>query len=133
MTIPSASAKWIFGVQSEATNYFWPDGNDLSPAPENANEIATSFAAQMSHIVVVKGKGEPAETTLRPHGHNYRQRQLPAGNLLALTPIAHAGYGFYNFFRAGKLKTEKLKNRTEPKRTEPMGQRSKGCTCINLL
>lgn len=50
MTIPSVSAKWIFGVQSEATNYFWPDGNDLSPAPENANEIATSFAAEWATL-----------------------------------------------------------------------------------
>jgi len=64
------------------------------------------------------GQREPAETTTRPHGHNYRQRQLPAGNFPALTPIAHThtGFGFYNFFRAGKLKNQ----RTE----EPMDQRT---------
>jgi len=42
---------WGAGLAGLATNYFGPHGNDLSPVPENGNKIATSFAAQMSHIV----------------------------------------------------------------------------------
>lgn len=106
---------------------------------QNGNKIATSFAAQMSHIVAKREGQEPAETTTRPghgHGHNYRQRQLPAGNLPALTPIAHTHTP--TFITSSVPVQEPLENwktaakeqRTQ-KWTEAIPPSSLGC--INLL